>query len=154
MQNKMIDNRLFYCLLMMLLSIGISRPVVAQSTQSEQGIPIQRDFLSSEYKANQQNFSIASDHRGLIYVANFAGVLEYDGTRWRNILTTERTKVNALATDKEGRIFVGTRGEVGYLKPDSAGDMKFVSLNRFLKKDKIEFPDVINCFTNDAGAWF
>jgi signal transduction histidine kinase/ligand-binding sensor domain-containing protein len=155
MQKLTTYRSLFYSLAAALLGVCLCvSPVRAQSTAGEAGIPIQRDFLPSEYKANQQNFSVTSDKRGLIYVANFAGVLEFDGTRWRDILTTERTKVNALATDKQGRVFVGTRGEIGYLKPDSTGDMKFVSLEKFLKKAKIEAPDVINCFTNDAGAWF
>ncbi len=155
MQKLTTYRKLFFSFAAALLGICLYvSPVKAQSSINESGIPIQRDFLPSEYKANQQNFSVTSDKRGLIYVANFAGVLEFDGTRWRDILTTERTKVNALTTDKQGRVFVGTRGEVGYLKPDSTGDMKFVSLNRFLKKDNIVSPDVINCFTNSEGAWF
>jgi len=157
MQKLNIYNKLFYCLIVVSFGVGITlygAPAFAQTNNQEQGIPIQRDFLPAEYKANQQNFSIAGDKRGLIYVANFAGVLEYDGTRWRNILTTDRTKVNTLAADGSGRIFVGTRGEVGYLKPDSIGDMKFVSLMPYLKKDKITAPDVIDSFISQDGVYF
>src|SRR5438270_10095200 len=36
-------------------------------------------------RAGTQNFAVAQDERGIIYVGNLAGVLEYDGVRWRLI---------------------------------------------------------------------
>src|ERR1700740_2007732 len=33
-------------------------------------------------RAGTQNFDVAQDERGIIYVGNLAGVLEYDGVRW------------------------------------------------------------------------
>jgi signal transduction histidine kinase/ligand-binding sensor domain-containing protein len=126
---------------------------VAQTFNGEPGIPIQKNFLPIDYKANGQNFSITTDKRGVMYFANFAGVLEYDGTSWRTILTKERTKVNTLVTDKSGRIYVGTRGEIGYLQPDSIGTMTFISLNNYLDSN-IAFPDVISSYATDNGVYF
>jgi signal transduction histidine kinase/ligand-binding sensor domain-containing protein len=142
---------------LLVLLVGIilcCMSVFAQTGSGEQGIPVQRDFLPAEYRASQQNFSIVSDKRGLIYVANFAGVLEYDGTSWRTILTTDRSKVNTLAVDASGTVFVGTRTEVGYLAPNAKGDMEFKSLNAGLKKVRVTAPNVISSFVSAEGAWF
>jgi signal transduction histidine kinase/ligand-binding sensor domain-containing protein len=138
----------------MLLICGVTMPGHAQSWGNETGIPIQKEFLPTDYKASGQNFAITADHRGVLYFANFTGVLEFDGSTWRTILTKERTKVNTLVTDQAGRIFVGTRGEIGYLQPDKLGDMQFVSLTSYLKTYHVNFPDVISSYATAEGVYF
>jgi signal transduction histidine kinase/ligand-binding sensor domain-containing protein len=140
-------------LLLVLLLFGPNNSS-AQSAGGETGIPVQNDFLPADYQASGQNFSITADKRGVLYFANFTGILEYDGTTWRTILTKERTKVNTLVTDKNGRIFAGTRGEIGYLQPDNMGGMQFISLNAYLKPYHIAFPDVIGSYAAGEGVYF
>ena len=127
---------------------------IAQTTGAESGIPIHNEFLPADYKASGQNFAITADKRGVLYFANFSGVLEFDGTTWRTILTKERTKVNTLVTDATGRVYVGTRGEIGYLQPDKLGDMQFVSLTDKLKPYHVDFPDVVNSYSTSEGIYF
>lgn len=94
----------------------------------ETGSPFITNFNSVEYKAHAQNFVSATDPHGLLYVGNFAGVLQYDGEKWRLIPTSNITKVSALAVDDQGTVFVGARGEIGKLVPDSKGELYFNSL--------------------------
>jgi hypothetical protein len=87
--------------------------VLAQQT----GIPYITNFPPDVYKAAIQNCAIVQDKRGVIYVGNNDGVLEYDGIIWRLIKTP--SLVRSLAMDNSGRIFVGIMGDFGYLQPDS-----------------------------------
>src|SRR5215212_59190 len=130
----------------LLLLVVFAKTVMCQNEVKEIGINPQINFLPSEYKANGQNFSIAKDKRGLMYFANFSGILEYDGANWKLITTKDISKVNTISVDTDGRVFVGARGEIGYLRPNEKGDMRFESLTEKLDK-KTSFPDVIKCFS-------
>ncbi|MFD1256660.1 ATP-binding protein [Mucilaginibacter terrae] len=155
MRDTFKRSRFLWSLISVMLMIGlIYTSGYAQTLGNETGIPIQKEFLPADYKASGQNFAITADHRGIMYFANFTGVLEYDGTNWRTILTKERTKVNTLVTDRSGKIYVGTRGEIGYLQPDTLGDMQFVSINSYLKPYNIAFPDVISSYATAVGVYF
>ncbi|MDT3401521.1 sensor histidine kinase [Mucilaginibacter terrae] len=142
-----------FSIILMLCDLSGLR-ALAQTLGAESGIPIQKEFLPADYKASGQNFAITADKRGVLYFANFSGVLEFDGTTWRTILTKERTKVNTLVTDTAGRVYVGTRGEIGYLQPNKLGDMQFVSLTHKLKPYHVDFPDVISSYSASEGVYF
>ena len=112
--------------------------IFGQKYYMDAGFPYMQNFSSKEYTAHSQNFAIAQDHRGLMYFGNFAGILEFDGSSWNTILTTNISKVSSLVADDKGRIYVGARGEFGYLQANALGEMGFVSLsgNAFMQ-DKI-----------------
>ncbi|MVN91239.1 sensor histidine kinase [Mucilaginibacter aquatilis] len=156
MTKKLLNyiTRLSYLAIATLFCALSDNKALAQQNIAETGIPIQKDFLPADYKAGGQNFAITADKRGIIYVANFSGILEFDGTTWRTILTKERTKVNTLVADATGRVYVGTRGEIGYLQPDSLGSMQFVSLTEKLKPYHVEFPDVRYSYSSPEGIYF
>ncbi len=106
--------------------------------REEDGDPFLRNFTAKEYGAFYQNWCVVQDSRGLIYVGNNSGVLEYDGVRWRLIRTEKGTLVRSLAVDASGRVYVGAKGEFGYLSPDDQGEMRFVSLlDRLSPADRI-----------------
>ena len=62
----------------------------------EVGIPVIHNFYPSDYGGHTQNFDLAEDSAGNIFVANFAGVLAYNGEDWELILTPEISRVTAL----------------------------------------------------------
>ena len=105
----------------------------AGRADANQGGPPTRIYLPNQYNAHSQNFAFTQDHRGVLYVGNFAGVLEYDGINWRTIPTRNITKVSALLAAKNKTIYVGGNGEFGYLKPDSTGALGFVGLSQSVK---------------------
>ena len=100
----------------------------AGAGRAELGGPFLRNFSVKDYGAFYQNWCVVQDPRGLIYVGNNSGVLEFDGIRWRLIRTRKGTLVRSLAVDADGRVYVGAKGEFGYLAPDARGDRQFVSL--------------------------
>lgn len=110
--------------------------------QIETGRPHYRNYPSSEYRAHGQNFAALQDDRGVMYFANTAGILEFDGKNWRLINTAEGTMVRALALGPKGQVYVGSRGEIGYLNADPSGRVYFVSLNRELPADSRNFKEI------------
>ncbi|MHC1706913.1 MAG: ATP-binding protein [Bacteroidales bacterium] len=138
-------------LLILWLITGICH---AQTAGQEKGYPFLKYYSSKEYKAHTQNFCATQDQRGVLYFGNFAGILEYDGVNWRLIQTARQTKVSALCTDQQGRVFVGAMGEIGYLEPDVSGALKFISLSDSLPAGEKKFLDVTSCFPSTQGVYF
>ena len=124
------------------------------AVKNGQGYPFIRNFTTEEYKAHAQNFAIVQDKPGLMYFGNFAGVLQFDGIRWRLIPTANITKVTSLAVDSAGRIYVGARGEIGYLVTNARGNMSFQSLVPNDTKQRTSFQDVIGTFCIGKYVYF
>ncbi|NJL27513.1 MAG: hypothetical protein HC897_06250 [Thermoanaerobaculia bacterium] len=87
----------------------------------ELGYPLIRTVIPQTENAETQSFAIATDPRGLLYVANLAGVLVYDGAWWRLIPVGSPRTAFSLAVDTTGRVAVGGVGELGYLDPGPDG---------------------------------
>ena len=119
---------------------GLTGGLLAQNALPalQSGLPFFRFFEQDDYQGSTQNWAVGQDRRGLIYVGNNLGVLEFDGTRWRKIRTraTESTPIRSLDLDENNRIFVGATGEFGYLSPDSGGALSFVNLVPLLPADQ------------------
>ena len=85
------------------------------------GVPFLRSYGAAEYNAHNRNYDIACDAYGTVFVANFEGLVYYDGATWRKIHTPGISRVTRLARDKDGRIWVGGFNVFGYLEPDERG---------------------------------
>jgi len=105
----------------------------AQNFSISRGLPFIRNYSPEEYNAHEQNFDIVQDKNGIMYFANFAGILEFDGTTWNKIPTSSGMRVLSLAIDEKGTIFVGGLYDFGYLKHNSEGTTSFVSLTDSIK---------------------
>ncbi len=141
-------------LLVILLLLWMLPTQGKPGTPLEVGNPYLKNFTTAEYKAHAQNFAVVRDHRGMMYFGNFAGVLQYDGNTWRLIATEKITKVSSLAVDRAGTIFVGARGEIGYLISNATGEMVFRSI---LPKKTTEIPvfqDVNYTYCTPNGILF
>jgi len=145
-----------YKILLLISSLFFfSHTEFAQYGQKEIDLPFVKNFTSKEYKAHGQNFAIAQDDRGLIYSANFSGILEYDGAVWRTIPTSLRSKATAIAKDKNGRLFVGARNEFGYLSVNKTnGSLYYVNISNKLKKNDRDFTEIISVFATNSGIIF
>lgn len=120
----------------------------------ESGAPIMRQFLPAEYKAQGQNWALVQSRRGLMYVGNNDGVLEYDGERWRLIPIANQTTARSLCIDDQDKIYVGAVGEIGYLESDQFGATRYVSLTSRLPVEDRKFSEVWRCFATPKGVIF
>ncbi len=130
------------------------RAVCTSGQTQETGYPYIKNYYPSEYKAHVQNFDVVQDSRGVMYFANFRGILEFDGQSWRTIQTTGISQVSALAADSTGTIYVGAAGEIGFLKPDSRGELYYSSLLDSVQQDFRHFKYIISILTTNEGVYF
>ncbi len=120
----------------------------------EEGFPFIRNYLPRETGGGPENMAVVQDKRGIIYVANQEGILEYDGVSWRLIRIAGKSLVNSLAVDKNGTIFVGGIGEIGFLEPDPRGQMHYISLKGKVDENACSFSNVLSIHTTTAGVYF
>ncbi|OFX66887.1 MAG: hypothetical protein A2X12_04860 [Bacteroidetes bacterium GWE2_29_8] len=128
--------------------------VFGQYDNKGRGIPFIRNFNAKEYKGHVQNFCITQDKSRIIYIANFAGVIEFDGATWRSIPTSNRAKVSSVCIDNKGVIYVGGTGEIGYVGIDSSGKHQYISLLANLPKEAGEIQNVLSIFSTNEGICF
>ncbi|MEM8963004.1 MAG: ATP-binding protein [Acidobacteriota bacterium] len=107
-----------------LLLIGLSLPLGARLPPPADGIPFVRHFPAAEIGDGPQVIGGIAGRNGLLYFAANRSVLEYDGARWRR---SAAATARRFATDLDGRVWVGSDGDLGYLDP-SGQDLVLVSL--------------------------
>jgi hypothetical protein len=120
----------------------------------EMGKPVLRFYSPKEYGAHNQNWDIVQDNRGIMYFANSASILEYDGAEWRKIKIPNKSVVRSIEKDSLGRIFVGAVRDFGYLAPDSAGKMIYKSLSSKLDTSFQDFDNVWEIVCASDGVYF
>ena len=119
----------------------------------ENGLPYIQNFSPKDYNAEIQNFSIAQNQRGLMYFANNKGVLVFDGASWRLIQTANNTLARSICF-VNNKLYVGCEGDIGYLKPDSNGELKYVSLLNLIPKKYRDFHDVYQIISKNDTIYF
>lgn len=84
------------------------------------------------YRGSDQNWAFGQDKRGMIYVGNNDGVLQYNGSTWNLIQLPDQNYVLSIAVDSQDKLFVGSNNELGYLQRDYRGNYTYHSLTALL----------------------
>lgn len=113
-----------------------------------------RYYNAKEYKGGIQNWAIAEAPNGLLYFGNLAGVMEYDGSQWRNIPVPNKSTIRSLSVLQSGTIAVGAISELGLLIPDEKAHLKFLSLKSFIDSTHHNFKDVWSIQNNSNGCYY
>ena len=90
------------------------------------------DFFLTHYTpgdgaADNVNFDIVQDQRGIICIANRTGILTFDGRDWDFAKTP--SAIFSLAIDKDNTLFAGGRTGFGKISRDSRYNLKYISLS-------------------------
>lgn len=120
---------------------------------AENGIPNIQNFRPRDYRAGTVNQAITQDSLGLIYVANSAGVLVYDGVEWRRIKLPENMPARSIC-NSNGRIYVGGSNDFGYLSHNEKGALQFISLKAFVPDSLQDFKSVGECIPVGNNVFF
>ena len=72
------------------------------------------NYTKRLYNAGTQNWKIAQDQQGILYFANNEGLLTFDGGFWKKYPVSNGTIVRSLAFGRDGRIYIGAQGEIGF----------------------------------------
>ena len=123
-----------YIYILLLIFLNTNFLLNAQELAS----PFITNYTPKEYNFDTQNWEIIKDKRGVIFIANTKGILEYDGQKWRKILIESNLPVRALCMDRRGTIFVGGVGGFGFLKPDSTGMLNYKSISNSLDSNVLK----------------
>ncbi len=124
--------------------------------QAQTGKPFIHNYTSKEYKAHVQNWSIAQDSRGVMYIGNGDGILEFDGTSWRLIPIEGQGACFSLLHTNQGRqqiIYVGSVNAFGYLSPTLASNLEYKSLTS-LVNSTTEVGRVSEIYKQDSKVVF
>jgi len=106
-------------------------------------LPI-HNFSNKIYKGGTQTWDIDQDKNGVMYFANNDGLLSYDGTYWQVFPIANNTVVRSVYIAKDGKIYVGGQGELGYFFPNDRGSLVYNSLNHLIPEEYKNYADVWN----------
>lgn len=101
---------------------------VSGSSLPHLGNPYVQNYTKSAFKAGNQNWAVAQSADGVMYFGNNHGLLSYDGAAWQLHQMPHKIIVRAVATDGQGRVYVGGFGEMGYWSHNSEGIFTYTSL--------------------------
>ncbi|HLF36088.1 MAG TPA: two-component regulator propeller domain-containing protein, partial [Cyclobacteriaceae bacterium] len=144
----------FYQLLLIFLLVPV--PGSAQ-VQSEKGLPFITNYSPKTYKAFPQTWCVQEDENGIMYFGIQSYILEYDGVKWRKIIIHSEAGtavVRSMAKHKDGLIYYGGFGDIGYLDDDSLGQKKAISLHDLIPEANRDFLDVWTAQATESGIYF
>ena len=123
-----------------------------------QGYPFMRNYLPDEYHAHDINFDINSGKNGLVFAANFEGVLYYDNESWHTLHTPENTRITVTYGDKDGTIWVGGYNFFGRIDGTYNGEpvLKRFGSHDLFRGEVIEIWEkdgMINFVVNDGKVY-
>lgn len=116
----MIRNRLFFLFFFLLFLLPLAAVELT---------PTIRNFSKKEYRAFSQNWAIAQDSDGYLYIGNSAGLLRYDGLRWELFRLPGNKLVRSVYIDANDRIYVGAYEEFGFFEKERTGSLSYHSLS-------------------------
>ena len=89
-----------------------------------QGMPFFQNFSTKDYGGHKFNFDIEVDKKGIVYVANFEGLLYYDNANWHIIHTPGINRITYVYQDSKGKIWIGGYNYFGYVRTNADGELE------------------------------
>ncbi|MEM6335761.1 MAG: histidine kinase, partial [Bacteroidota bacterium] len=122
--------------------------------QTELGQPLITTWTPDDYQTNSFIWSVTQDDRGVMYFGTDEGVLEFDGHTWQTLPLPNNSRAASVGRGPDGRIYVGGVGDIGYLAPDSLGQMTVVSLLDEAPPEARTFSDVWILRATSTAVYF
>src|SRR6187402_3825003 len=140
-------------LLPFISAIFLFPSITNAQSESEKGLPFITNYSAKTYKALPQTWCVQEDDRGMMYFGIQNYILEYDGVKWRKIVfsTTTANVVRSMAKNKNGVIYYGGYGDLGYMAPDSLGQTKPKSLLGLIPQENRDFLDIWSAYATDSS---
>ncbi|MBS1661677.1 MAG: transcriptional regulator [Bacteroidetes bacterium] len=127
---------------------------LAVQAQNTIGIPDIINYSREAYNAGTQNRGIVQDRNGVMYFANYEGLLSFDGNYWKSYPLPNKTVVRSVAIGKDNRIYAGGQDDFGYFSPDKNGKLTFTSLKKLLSGKNYNFSDIWNIVPYGNDVFF
>ena len=141
-------------ILYIFLVFNILQANFIQTPKEAMGRPFIQNYSYMDYKGDNQVWGGVQAKNGLLYFVNSEfGILEYDGVNWKHIKFTNNSSGRSIDISKDGTIFVGGVGDIGYLKTVN-GETKFISIKKNIPKKYRNFEYVWETVATDNGVYF
>ncbi|MFQ3580856.1 MAG: SpoIIE family protein phosphatase [Chloracidobacterium sp.] len=121
---------------------------------SERGARFVQNYGQDEFQSLPQMWHIAQDAQGVLYFANDAGLVIYDGARWQRLTMPNSATVRSVAIAPDNRVYIGAENEFGYLTATPNGTAQFVSLLERIPPAKRRFGSVWRTWATPEGMFF
>ncbi|UCH96264.1 MAG: response regulator [Candidatus Aminicenantes bacterium] len=144
------ENKIFLLLVLFLALAGLQN---LYTHGEDIGLKYYRNFSPRDYDHQPQNWSIAQDKRGIIYVGNNGGLLEFDGVSWR-LIYVPNWIVRSLDVDSSGTLYMGGDAEFGFWTHQPNGAVEYTSLVPLLPENQRNFSDVWRTHCTHRGVYF
>jgi hypothetical protein len=119
------------------------------------GTPFLRTWTAEDYGASPGNRCIVQHPQNhFIYVGNNAGVLEFDGTRWRLIRVPGRPTVRTLAVDALGYVWTANDDMICRVAADARGELTAVPMRDRLPPEARDFRSAFASLATPTGVYF
>lgn len=119
----------------------------------QSSVPDVINFTTKDYKSHSINYGFAQDSSGVMYIANAYCVLEYDGSSFRKIPLVDGKSALSLACDQNGKIYVGSSSEFGYLEKDASQKTIYKSLKNKIPGNS-EFDQIFKTIAHEGAVYF
>ena len=157
-KSEFFQNKISFCLKgVSAILFSLSLLSVFGQYQSEKGLPFITNYSSKTFKALPQTWCVQEDDRGIMYFGIQSYILEYDGIKWRKVVFENNSAsqvVRSMAKDKNGVIYYGAYGDLGYLDKDSLGQTITRSLRQLIPTANRDFLDVWSIYTTESNVFF
>lgn len=123
-------------------------------SQSPIGQTQVHNYSKLQYGGGTQNWALAQDENGRMYIANNEGLLVFDGTNWQLYPVPNKTIIRSINFAPDGKLYAGAQDELGFYSPDETGRLRFTSLKNLLPATERNFPDVWDVEALDTAVFF
>lgn len=117
------------------------------------GTPYIQNYTKFQYKAGNQNWSIAQAKDGTIYCANSSGLLVYDGAHWDLYPVKNGNDLRSVAISPNGEIYVGGKEEFGVFKKEN-GKLTYTRLSDLVEEKSLNNDDIWKIFFHHNSVVF
>lgn len=117
------------------------------------GLPPMSRYSAADYQGNDVVWDVIQDNRGVIYIATSTGIHEFDGINWRSVEGLDVSGIKCMAKNEDGRIYVGTYEELGFLGFDAKGNLRFQSL-KHLVHDSAKISNIVEIKCSEDKVFF
>ncbi len=116
--------------------------------------PLVRNWSTADLDAGRQNWDIAQDENGVIYLANHSCLLEFDGFTWKQIMLPGNANARSVSIDDSGRIYVGSYEEFGYFTKNATGMLEYHSVSSLCQPEMLSNCEVWNIVFLNGKVYF
>lgn len=127
------------CIYFLIAAFTQLLPLALTAQSNSKGLPFITNYRYQDYNADGVNWWAKEDDKGVLYFANSIGILVYDGQHWELIKPPGIAETRALEMGKDGKMYVATNGDIGYLSAGKKGKLQFISLKDKVPADKRDF---------------